>query len=101
MITQNLVSVVVLPDNNGGFNAKVTFKDGGTGISTGETMENALVSAVNQAVLDRKYLEDHTAHILALAEGLSPGALRHVSDHYYRLADEARSRQNVPLPVPG
>lgn len=96
---QNLVNVIVLERPTGGFDARVTFKDGGGGQSYADTPELALVNATNMAVLDRKYLDDSTAHILALAEGLSPGALRHVSDYFYRLADEARTKQNA-VPVP-
>lgn len=100
MSVSNKVSVIVLESPLGGFDARVTFKDGGTGQSRAATQEEALVNALNLAVLDRKFLEENTEHIVALAEGLSPGALRHVSDVYYRLADEAKEKQNaVPVPV--
>lgn len=99
---ENLVSVAVFHNPNGGFTAKVTFNDGGGGQSTKETIEEALSSAVEMAVLDRKYLEEKTDHIVALAEGLSPAALRHVSDCYYRLADQAKENARVvSLPQPG
>lgn len=99
MSVSNKVSVIVLESPLGGFDARVMFKDGGVGQARAETQEEALVNALNLAVLDRKFLEENTEHIVALAEGLSPGALRHVSDVYYRLADEAREKQNA-VPVP-
>lgn len=100
MSVSNKVSVIVLESRLGGFDARVTFKDGGVGQARAATQEEALVNALNLAVLDRKFLEENTEHIVALAEGLSPGALRHVSDVYYRLADEAKEKQNaVPVPV--
>lgn len=99
---ENMVNVVVLANPNGGYDARVTFVDGGVGQATDLTPEKAMAAATSLAILDRQHLADKTDHILALSAGLSPGALRHVSNHYYRLASEAQEKlkNGVHLPVP-
>lgn len=97
---KNMVHVVLVEENLGGYVARARFVDGGQGLAKAVTPEEALVNAVNLAVLDKKFLEENTDPIVAMAEGLSPGALRHVSDVFYRLAEEAKEKQNaVPVPV--
>lgn len=96
---KNMVHVVVIEEQGGGYVARVRFTDGGQGLAKDVTPEGALVNATNLAVLDKKFLEENTDPIVAMAEGLSPGALRHVSDVFYRLAEEAKEKQNA-VPVP-
>lgn len=97
---KNMVHVVLIEENLGGYAARVRFVDGGQGLAKDVTPEGALMNAMSLAVLDKKYLSENTDPIVAMAEGLSPGALRHVSDVFYRLAEEAKEKQNgVPVPV--